>query len=125
MTTHLSKLVAHVCEARAELRAQGASDRVLAEATERLVRDAWAPLVRPEQEWPGWLSAPRCAYCDGTGLTVRRGVTNRLGVVVDEGEPCRCPLGARFLPKLQTEVDHTAAGKTPKPQTKSWARVGR
>lgn len=117
----LSQLVNAVYQTRAELRASGADDRAVDLATEKLVRAYWGPLVPDERDWPGWFSAPRCAYCDGTGLVIRR-VVNRLRILVDEGVPCRCPKGARFLPPIPREDDHISAGKTPK---KSWSRAGR
>lgn len=123
-TKRLERLVAQVCEVREELRRQEATPVVIEAATERLVRDAWEPLVPPASSWPWFHSLPRCARCDGTGLEILRDVRNRLGVVVDEGRPCHCPRGVRFMPKLETEADHTQAGKTSKP-ARSWSRAGR
>jgi hypothetical protein len=120
----LSNLVNDLCELRAELRKQGASAQELATQTEQLVRHYWQPHVVDERFWPDWATRHVCAYCDGTGLVVHRHITNRLGVTVDEGSPCRCPLGARFTKAPMSEADHAQAGKTPKP-TKPWQRVGR
>lgn len=114
----LSKLVAHVCEVRMELRSQDASETVIAQATERVVRDAWEPLVPDQRFWPVQHTLARCVYCDGTGLMLRFNVKNRLGLMVTEGEPCRCPKGARFIEKPKGTDDHTAAGKVQKPMTR-------
>jgi hypothetical protein len=100
----LGTLVAHIAEVRAELRRQEASPRVIAEATERLVRDRW-PYTR---EWK-YL----CDQCDDTGLALQFGIKNRLGIVVTEGRPCSCAKGDRFRKPEPDVVDYTQAGKTP------------
>lgn len=120
----LGALVNDVAETRAELRRQGASQEAIDAATERLVRHHWEPLVPDQRFWPtALLTLGTCAYCDGTGLVIHRDVKNRLGHVVDEGVPCRCSRGARFLPPVPEGDDFQQAGKTPKP--KAMSRFGR
>ena len=120
----LRDVVQAVIEVRAECRAEGLSDEVIAARTEQVVRHYWAPFVASEDQWPGWAQAPRCAYCDGTGLVILLNVRDRLGQLVDEGRPCRCPKGIRFLPKTSRDEDHTHAGKTPK-KARPWIQAGR
>lgn len=120
---NLGRLVLDVYEVRTSLRMQGATEQDIEATTLRMVRERWEPLVPSERFWPAHHLAPKCGYCDGTGLMMARNVTNRLGIVVDEGAPCRCPKGARFEPKAVRNADHTAAGKTPKQNTLS--RFGR
>jgi hypothetical protein len=110
----LGRLVGDVCEVRAELRRQGASARVIAEATERLVRDRWPY----EREWK-YL----CDQCDDTGLALSLGVTNRLGIVVDVGRACSCPKGNLFRKREPEAADYTQAGKAP--AQKKFSRWGR
>ena len=112
----LTQMLADVVELRDVLRSQGASRAAIQTATENIVRDAWEPLTRPIHEWPGYYQTPTCAYCDGTGLVMRFHVRNRLGVDVTEGEPCRCPRGARFQPPNNAPESYTSAGKMPKPK---------
>lgn len=119
----LGQLIVDVAEVRDELRKQSATVEAIDAATERIVRHYWEPLVPPRRAWPPWMTIPLCAYCDGTGLVIHRHVRNRLGCFVNEGEPCRCPLGQRFLAGPTTAPDHTQAGKTPKP--KQLSRFGR
>lgn len=119
----LGKLIVDVAETRDELRRQGASVAAIDAATERIVRHYWEPLVPDRFTWPAWMLIPKCAYCDGTGLVIHRLVKNRLGCLVNEGQPCRCPLGTRFLAPVRPDSDHTQAGKTSKPKTLS--RFGR
>lgn len=113
-TETLGQLVRDLCDLRAELRSLGNDPASVELATERLVRDRW-PKV-DERLWPVHLTLARCAYCDGTGLVIHRNLKNRLGVLVDEGTPCRCPLGSRFLPKaINPDADFQQAGKVQKP----------
>lgn len=121
-TPRLSALVDGLYQARREWREQGLDARQIQAATEKLVRTYWEPLVAHEDTWPEWASAPKCAYCDGSGLVIRR-VINRLKIEVSEGVPCRCPKGLRFLPPIPKDDDFTQAGKTP--AKKGWSRAGR
>lgn len=120
----LGNLIADLAALRAELRTQGASEQEIATQTERVVRHYWEPKVPHERFWPDHHLRAVCAYCDGTGLVLHRGVRNRLGLIVDEGEPCRCPLGMRFLKAPKSESDHTGAGKTPT-KARPFSRLGR
>lgn len=120
----LSALIPALCELRTELRSQGASQQEIDLQTERLVRHFWEPYAVDERFWPDWARRAVCQYCDGTGLVVHRHVTNRLGLPVDEGVPCRCGLGARFLKREPIEPDHTGAGKTPT-KPRPFTRLGR
>lgn len=108
----LGDIVAAIVELRADMRGAGATEPAIAQATERTVRASW-PSV-DERLWPALMTLARCAYCDGTGLVIHRNVKNRLGVIVDEGTPCRCPLGNRFLPKVKSDADFAEAGKVKK-----------
>lgn len=118
----LGDIINAVFELRSDMRAAGATTAEIEKATERSVRSAWPST--PIDEWPGWAQALRCAYCDGTGLVIHRNVKNRLGVLVDEGTPCRCPLGAKFLPPAPKDDDFQEAGKTTKPK-RGFSRFGR
>ncbi len=106
----LGSIVHSIAVLRADMRERAASPAEIEAATERVVRANWP--VKDEREWPVWMTLARCAYCDGTGLVIHRGVRNRLGVVVDEGTPCRCALGVKFSPKPQTSEDFESASKT-------------
>jgi hypothetical protein len=103
---------------RAAMKAQGASEQSCTEAMARSLKAAWP--WRPESEWPYFHRLPRCIHCDGYGLVIRT-VINRLGCRVDEGTPCTCREGARYLEKPKAEQDFTQAGKVSKPMT----RMGR
>jgi len=119
----IKKLFGPVADARAAWRADGMNEREIAKATERMVRHHLDPLTAPLEQWPEWMLRGRCAYCDGTGLVIHKGVTNRLRIEVDEGFPCSCPLGARFIDRQPPTPDHTQAGKVTKP--KVFSRFGR
>lgn len=110
------KLIAsgEVADMRRELRSSGATPEEIAAATEKMVRHYLEPLVPDERFWPVHLTLARCAYCNGTGLVIHRNVENKLKCTIDDGTPCRCPLGARFLPKIQEAGDHLQAGKVKK-----------
>ena len=110
---NLGELINEIAELRADFRAQEATPDVIAQATERLVRDRW-PFTR---EWK-YL----CQRCSDTGLVVAD-VLNRLGVVVSEGTPCSCDRGRRFIPS-NTETNYAEAGKSVK-APKQWTRAGR
>lgn len=115
------RIFADVGDMRTEMRGSGHNQPEIDAATERMVRHHLEPEVPPLVEWPAWLDVPRCAYCDGTGLILRR-VVNRLGYLVDQGTPCKCAKGARFLSKQTASQDYTDAGKMPK---KAPSRFGR
>ena len=117
----LGQIIAAICQMRVDMRSAGASELEITKATERSVRSSWP--TKPEQEWPAWMTLARCAYCDGTGLVIHRNVTNKLGLIVDEGTPCRCPHGQKFLPKVKSETDFQQAGKVSKPK-RSFSRFG-
>lgn len=103
-----------VAAARSEWRTDGLNPAQIEDATERLVRDKLRDFVPDERFWPVQYTLPRCAYCDGCGLVLRRNVRNKLGLMVDVGEPCRCPKGMRFYPKESRHDDYTSAGKVQK-----------
>lgn len=113
-TETLGQLIRDLSDLRSELRELGNDAHSIELATERLVRERWPKT--DERFWPAHLTLARCAYCDGTGLVIHRNVKNRLGGVVDEGVPCRCPQGSKFLPKaVNPEADFQQAGKVQKP----------
>jgi hypothetical protein len=101
----LGKIVMEASAAYHEQIAAGVDRATAIDGLERTIRDHW-PYSR---EWK-YL----CPRCDDTGLVLRT-VTNRLGCVVDEGHPCSCALGARFIPKPKRSDDFTAATKVTKP----------
>jgi hypothetical protein len=117
----LGSIIVAVCQMRQDMRGAGASELEIEKATERSVRASW-PTV-DERMWPAWMTLARCAYCDGTGLVIHRNVKNRLGLIVDEGTPCRCPQGQKFLPKMKSEADFQEAGKVSKPK-RNFSRFG-
>ena len=89
------------------MRADGASETERFAVLEQTLVDFW-----PKGRTWRYL----CGACRDTGLVIHERVTNRLGVVVDEGVPCHCGKGQRFRdrPRRGAE-DFTAAGKVSKP----------
>ena len=117
------RLFPEMAETRAAWRAEGLSEAEIAANTERLVRHRIGPHVPPEHEWPPQYAYVRCPACEGTGIVMRT-ETNRLGIVVETGYPCRCERGARFEQRQRPDgpPDHLSAGKTTK---RGFGRFGR
>ena len=104
---------------RHEMRENGASEAECTKAIENILRANWP--VPPESEWPWHARLPRCMHCNGYGLVIRT-VVNRLKCTVEEGTPCTCQAGARYLEKPKQEADFTAAGKTANAKPKGFTR---
>lgn len=109
----------HAMQLRYEMKEQGSSERDCALAMEKILRANWP--VPPEEEWPWHARLPRCMHCNGYGLVMRT-VVNRLKCTVEEGTPCSCQQGARYLEKPKAEADFTAAGKTASAKPKGFTR---
>ena len=109
-TRPLRELIADICEIRAELKRQGASELAIAAGTEDAVRALW-PFMR---EWK-YL----CPLCDNTGLKLSLETTRVHGETrIWVGRPCSCSRGERFRDRPKAEQDFTAAGKTPRQPTR-------
>jgi len=106
----LSEAFRHAMQLRREMRERGATETECRTAVERILRANWP--VPPEHEWPWHTRLPRCMHCNGYGLVIRT-VVNRLKCTVEEGTPCTCQQGARYLDKPKMDADFTAAGKAP------------
>ncbi len=100
----------HAMHLRREMRESGSTPAECDRALEKILRANWP--VRLLEEWPEKYLRPVCLACDGTGLIIRT-VVNRLGLTVDEGTPCRCIAGDKFLKKSTPDKDFTQAGKEP------------
>lgn len=105
-------------------------DRMRADgATETDCRSYLAGVLK--QIAPGTdCGCPRCRWlcmaCEDTGaVMVRRPARIYGGAMVDTVEPCHCAKGQRFMPKTPEPDDYTQAGRTRKPQPKSFSQVGR
>lgn len=109
----LSRAFKQAIQLRHEMRANGASEADCTRAIEKILRANWP--VTSELDWPWHARLPRCIHCNGYGLVMRT-VVNRLHCTVEEGTPCTCQQGARYLDKPKAEADFTAAGKTAKPK---------
>jgi len=118
----LYKVFPEVSELRQTMRAEGRTEPEITAATEQMVRHHLEPHVPPMHTWPEHLVLAKCAYCDGTGLVIHRNVVDRNGVLIDQGNPCRCPKGDKFLPQTPKQADHRQAGKTPKPDFKQFGK---
>lgn len=116
---HLAEAFKHAMQLRIEMREQGASEQDCRLAMEKILRANWPS--PPESNWPYWARLPRCLHCNGYGLVIRV-VVNRLGCTVEEGTPCSCQQGARYLDKPKAEADFTAAGKTASAKPKGFTR---
>jgi hypothetical protein len=110
---HLANAFKQAMTLREQMREDGATEAQCAVALEKIIRANWP--IRPESEWPEQYRQPRCGACDGYGLVIKS-VVNRLGVQVEEGTPCSCYAGLKFLDKSKADQDFTQAGKTSKPK---------
>jgi hypothetical protein len=117
----IHEIFADVGDMRAALRSEGHTPTDIEHATERLVRHHLEPLVPDERFWPQ-SCFKKCWTCEDTGLVLRYNVRDKHKVLVVVGEPCRCSVGVRFLPKSRNGQDFTQAGKTPKTD---FTRAGR
>jgi len=124
MVPKIVRIFGAVADARASWRAEGYDAREIAQRTLNLVRLELDGEVPPMNEWPEWALAPKCGYCDGTGLVLRFHVLDRLKQDITLGEPCRCTKGARFIPRRDSPDDFTQAGKGAKP-SKPFTQLGR
>ena len=115
----ISNAFKHAMNLRQQMREDGATEAECARALEKIIRANWP--VTDEKDWPYFHRLPRCIKCDGYGLVIRT-VTNRLGCVVEEGTPCTCQAGTRYLERPKSEADFTAAGKTASAKPKGFSR---
>ena len=102
----LGSLIMQAVALSSRMKADGATDAERFAVIEANLRQFW-----PRRRQEPWHYA--CEACRDTGLIIAEGVTNRLGVVVDDGRPCDiCDRGQRFRegPRGGGD-DFTKAGK--------------
>ena len=124
MVPKILRIFGAVADARIAWRAEGASAAEITTRTRNLVRLELETEVPPLETWPEHMLAPRCGDCAGTGLVLRFSVIDRHGIDTTQGFPCRCPKGARFMPRKDSPDDFTQAGKGAKP-SKPFTQLGR